>query len=113
MDNYYTEESIPLTITIVDEDANAIDLDTLDDIEIKVYHKANKSVMNTFTLSGGTVTKADAVNGICDAVNDGSTTDVTTGIYTTQAKTTETDADYSPKRYRFGQTDTFTLIKSQ
>jgi len=112
MDDYYQGESIPLTLTVVDDDGNAIDLDTLDDIEVKVFNKSTREVMNTFTLSGGTVTKTNAPNGVCDVVNDGSTTDIRTGVYVAQVKTEETDADYSPKRYRYGQVDAFILKQS-
>ena len=110
MDNYYQGESIPLTITIKDDNGVVIDLDTLDDIEVKVFNKLTKTVMDTFTFVGGTVTKTDAVNGICDVILDGTDTDGNrTGVYTVQVMTTETDADYSPKRYRFGQIDAFIL----
>jgi len=112
METYYQNESIPLTFTIVDEDDNALDLDTLDDIEIKIFNKFDKSIMITCTLSGGTITKTDATSGICDIIIDGTYTNVRTGVYAAQVKTTETDANYTPKRYRYGQADVFILNSS-
>jgi len=57
LDTYYTGESVPLTLTLTDKDGNAINLDSLDDITVTVFHKHSRVVMDTFTLTGGTVTK--------------------------------------------------------
>ena len=113
LDYYYRGESIPLTLTITDKNGLAIDLDTLDDIEVKVVHKFSLIVMDTMTLTGGTVTKIDAANGICEVILDGTdTTGEQTGIYFVQIKTEETDADYTPLRYRYGRADAFILNDS-
>lgn len=113
LDYYFTGESIPLTLTITDRDGNAIDLDSLDDITVTVFHKYSLIIMATFTLSGGTVTKTDAANGVCDIILNGTdTTGEQTGIYCTQVDTEETDADYTPLRYRYGQADAFILKQS-
>ena len=113
VDTYYTGESIPLTITITDKDGNAVDLDTLDEITITIFHKYSRVVMAIFTLTGLTVTKTDAANGVCDIILNGTdTTGEQTGIYCAQADTEETDADYTPLRYRYGQTDAFILKAS-
>ena len=112
MDDYYQGDSIPITLNVVDENSSAVDLDTLDDIEVKIFNKSTRELMNTFTLSGGTITKTNAAGGICDMYNDGADTNIRTGVYVVQVKTTETDANYSPKRYRYGQVDAFILNKS-
>lgn len=113
IDTYYRGESIPFTLTITDKDSNVIDLDTLHDIEVTPYHQSSLKEIGPFTLSGGTVTKTDAPNGICDIIINGTDTDdILTGLYIIQVKTTETDADYTPKRYRYGKAEGFILKPS-
>ena len=113
LDEYYQGESIPITLTLTDRDGNAIDLDSLDDITVTVFHKRSLIIMGTFTLSGGTVTKTTPASGILDVKLDGTDTDgESTGIYVAQVDTEETDADYTPLRYRYGQEDTFILLPS-
>lgn len=113
LDIYFTGESIPLTLTILDKDGIAVDLDSLDDITVTIHHKYSLIIMQTFTLSGGTVTKTDAANGICDIIIDGTDTDgEQAGIWMSQVDTEETDPDYTPKRYRYGSSDAFILKQS-
>lgn len=111
LDTYYQGESIPLTITISDSDGNALDLDSLDAIEIKVYHKNTHVAIGTYTLAAETVVKTTPDSGICDIkINSSDTTDAMVGTYRLQTKTTETDTDYEDDtRYRFGQSDAFKL----
>lgn len=113
LDTYYQGESIPLTIIMTDRDGNALDLDDLDAIEINVYHENTRVVLAKYTLAVGTVIKTDAANGICDVkINGTDTEDAIVGLYIIQAKTTETDADYTPRRYRYGNAEAFILKPS-
>jgi len=69
--------------------------------------------MDTFTLTGGTVTKTTPASGVLDVILDGTdTVKGATGIYQAQVDTEETDADYTPLRYRYGVDDVFFLKES-
>ena len=58
-------DSIPRTVMLYNEDTDApMDLDLLTDIQFEVLHTVTNRVLRTLTLSGGTVTKQDAANGL-------------------------------------------------
>ena len=112
-DIYYRGDSIPLNITFKDSNNVAFDLDSFDDIELKVVNKSTHDVIKTLSLSAGTVTKVNAASGECRGVVDGTdTASVRTGVYIVQAKTQETNSDFTPKQYRYGQINGFILKES-
>ena len=88
--------SIPRTLLLRYEDTNApIDLDTLTEITFVVLHSVTNRTLGTYTLSGGTIAKQDAANGLAwFDVGQSKTVTAKRGDYLIKTETEETDANY-------------------
>ena len=89
-------DSIPRTVMLYNEDTDApIDLDTLTEITFVVLHSVTNRVLRILTLSGGTVIKQDAANGLA-WFNLGQSYSVTAkrGDYLLNSTSQEADANF-------------------
>ena len=88
--------SIARTILLRYEDTNApIDLDILTEITFEVLHTVTNRLLGIYTLTGGTITKQDAANGLA-WFDIGQTLSAAAkrGDYLIRSTTEETDANY-------------------
>lgn len=107
----YRGQSAPIDITLQDDDGTPLNINTLDDIWVTIYHHTSKIVMETYRDSLGEITTIDAANGeIRVILNDDDTEDKQVGIYSADIKTSETDAAYKDNtRYRASSAQIFEL----
>jgi len=89
-------DSIPRTLLLQYEDTNApIDLDTLTEITFVVLHSVTNRVIGTYTLSGGTIIKQDAANGLAwFDVGQSKTVIAKRGDYLVKTESEETDTNF-------------------
>ena len=89
-------DSIPRVVILTYEDTGLpLDLDTLTEITFVVVHAITGRTLNTYTLSGGTILKQDAGNGVAwFNVGQSNSVDAKLGKYLLRATSTENDADY-------------------
>ena len=111
MNDFDRGESIPLTITLQDEDSADLDLANFDTIVVKVYHKHLGTELGRYSLADSTVTNSDPTTDgeITFTILDSSTATAALGVYQYQVKTE--DADGSP-RFRTFVGDCFYLKKA-
>jgi hypothetical protein len=105
--------SIPREVYLYNYDTEGpIDLDTLTEITFEVLHTTTNRVLGTYTLTGGTITKQDAANGIAwFDVGQSNTTTAKRGDYLLRVSSEETDANYeSSTHIRTGMAFCFKLI---
>jgi len=109
--DYDRGESIPLTITLQDEDDADLDLANFDTIVVKIWHKHLRTELGRYSLADSTVTNSDPTSDgeISLTVLDSTTATAALGVYQYQVKTE--DADGSP-RFRTFVGDAFYLKKA-
>ena len=114
MDVFARNSDIPRTITLTDG-TDDLDTDGFLTIEVKVRHKKWNTLMGTYTLAGGTVTKESPTTDgqISIYIPPADNEDKPVGVYVYQVTTTETDADYtgSVRTRRLVPEDCFYLKK--
>ena len=88
--------SIPRTLLLQYGDTLApIDLDTLTEITFEVLHSTTNRILGTYTLTGGTITKQDAANGLAwFDVGQSKSATAKRGEYLIRTATEETDVDF-------------------
>ena len=115
MDSFARGASIPRTITLTDG-TNALDTANFLTIEVKVRHRKWDTLLGTYTLADGEVTRESPTSGgqITFIIPADTTTDLPVGVYSYQVTTTETDADYedSTRTRRLVPADGFYLKKA-
>jgi len=96
MDVFEQGEDILRTVTLSTDGTVADTADFLT-IDVRVYHKRTKADIGTYSVAGATVTKeAPTTAGIITfIVSRTECQSATTGIYSYEIETTETDADYT------------------
>ena len=95
LDTFNKGGSIPRTITLVDDDGDALDTINLTTIEVKVFNKLHRGI-STYTLAAGTVTKIIPTSSgqIFFVVPETESTQTRALKYYVQITTTEMDTDY-------------------
>ena len=113
-DIFHPGDSIPRTIALTYEDSgDPLDLDTLNEITFVVIHAITGRTLGTYTLTGGTITKQDAGNGLA-WFNVGQSRSATAklGHYLISVSSEETDAAYENNTHvRTGIAFCFKLTK--
>jgi len=89
-------DSISRTVMLYNEDTDVpIDLDILTDIQFEVLHTVTNRVLATYTLSGGSITKQDAANGLAwFDVGQSNTGTAKRGDYLLRSKSWEADVNF-------------------
>jgi len=89
-------DSIPRVVILTYEDTGLpLDLDTLTEITFAVIHAVTGRTLNTYTLSGATIIKQDAGNGIAwFDVGQSVSALAKLGKYFIRVTSTEADGDY-------------------
>jgi len=112
MQDFDRGESIVQTVTLNDEDGNALDTGDFDTIVVKVSHKHLGSLLGRYSVADSTVTKESPTSDgqITFTVPDNVTASGALGVYEYQVKTE--DASGSP-RFRTFRGDCFYLKQAR
>lgn len=110
---YYRGHSIPVDVTLTDSAGDAIDIDTLDNVWISVYHKHTNNLLKQGHLNGSGVAVVGGVgaNGVVRLVIDRSDTLLAdAGRYRADVKTLDTIATYENNdKYELASAHAFNL----
>ena len=89
-------DSIPRLVMLTYEDTNLpIDLDDLDEITFVVIHAVTGRTLGTYTLTGGTILKEDAGNGMAwFTIGQTLSSTAKLGKYLLRSTSEQVDADY-------------------
>ncbi len=111
LETLHRGQSAPIDLTLEDSDGNALNIATLDDIWVSIYHDASLVEMENYQDTLGTITTVDAAAGeIRVILNDDDTEDKITGIYAADVRTSETDVAYAANtRFRAASGQVFIL----
>jgi len=95
LDTFNKGGSVPRTITLVDDDDDALNTAIFLTIEVKVFNPLHRGI-STYTMAAGTVTKIIPTTSgqIFFVVPETETANIRALKYYTQIKTTEPDVDY-------------------